>query len=216
MPNRKPSPVLSAAAALVAAGTVSYLVYQNVVRPWHLRWGATEEEISASLPGDELVPRPLSISNRAITIHAPASAIWPWLVQMGGDKGGLYSYTWLEKMVNCPIVNADRIHPEWQELKVGDLVKMCPNEPAPPPYIVAAIDPGRALVLGHHPQEDPGGWSDTWAFVLRPIDDQATRLVLRTRSAIAESWWRIIEPGVFLMEQGMLRGIRDRAESRLQ
>jgi hypothetical protein len=67
-------------------------------RPWFLRWGATDEEIGRSWPGDELSPDPVSEATRAITIHAPVEAVWPWLVQIGQDRGGFYSYTWLENL----------------------------------------------------------------------------------------------------------------------
>jgi hypothetical protein len=111
--------------------------------------------------------------------------------------------------MRCPIVNADRIHEEWQNLRVGDEVKMCPNEPAPPPYIVAQIHPNQALVLGH---QENGKWVDLWQFVLTPQVDGSTRLILRTRTMMTGGFWNIIHPGVYIMERGMLHGIKERAE----
>src|SRR5512134_3125023 len=108
--------------------------------PWMDRWGATEAEISAAFPGDGLVPDPASIVNRAVTINAGPEQIYPWIRQLGAGKGGYDSYSWFEtNILRCEIINANRIHEEWQGLEVGDKVKMCPNESAPPAYTVALI-----------------------------------------------------------------------------
>jgi hypothetical protein len=181
-----------------------------LLTPWMDRWGATDEEVNASFPGDELVPNPNSFVNRAVTIQASPEKIYPWLVQLGGGKGGLYSYSFLERLMRCPLVNADRIHEEWQNLQVGDEVKMCPDQPAPPPYIVAQIHPNQALVLGHMENDK---WVDLWQFVLVPQLDGSTRLILRTRTMMTGGFWDIIHPGVFIMERGMLYGIKQRAEN---
>ena len=99
------------------------------------RWGATDKELTASFPGDELVPSPAVTYTRAVTVNATPAEIYPWLVQMGAEKGGMYSYTWFEtNILRCELINADRIHEEWQDLKVGDKVKMCPGEWGPPAY----------------------------------------------------------------------------------
>src|SRR5512140_186401 len=82
------------------------------------RWGATPAEIAATFPGDELVAHPASFVNRAVTIHAGPKMIYPWIVQLGADKGGFYSYTWIEKMLMTPMVNAGQVNPQWQDLKV--------------------------------------------------------------------------------------------------
>lgn len=186
-----------------------FAVILALLTPWMDRWGATEEEIRASFPGDELVPDPASIVNRAITIQASAEQIYPWIVQIGAEKGGWYSYTMLETYImQCPVTNADRIHPEWQDLQVGSLVKMCPGE-MPPPYEVAQIHPNQAIVMGH--QED-GAWVDLWQFVLIPQADGSTRLILRTRTMMVGGFWTVIHPGVFVMEYGLLHGIQARAE----
>lgn len=201
--------ILGFAASLV----VLAVVIVTLLTPWMDRWGATDTEISASFPGDELVREPASFVNRATTIQARPEQIFPWLVQLGADKGGLYSYTMLEGLIGCSMVNADRIHSEWQTLTVGDEVKMCQTDPAPPPYVVAQVIPNQALVMGH--QED-GQWVDLWQFVLVPQADGATRLILRTRTMMTGGFWDLIHPGVFIMERGMLLGIRERAESLAQ
>jgi hypothetical protein len=195
----------------VLAGLAAMTVIAiSLLTPWMDRWGATEAEIAATFPGDELVPEPASFVNRAITINASPEDIYPWIVQLDANKGGWYSYTWLEThIINCPLVNADRIHPEWQDLKVGDKVNMCPNEPAPPPYIVAQIHPNQAIVMGHQEDEE---WVDLYQFVILPQADGTSRLILRTRRMAVGGLWTIIHPGVFVMERGMLNGIKERAE----
>lgn len=201
----------------VTAITVAALfgLYQAALRPWFANWGATAQEVSMQLPGDELVPAPGSLT-RAVTVQAPAANVFPWLLQLGWERGGLYSYDWLENLMGLGFVNADRIHPEWQQTKVGDLVSMGPPGKAPLPYIVARILPDRAVVLGHR-TDDGAGWTDSWQFVLVPVDAHSTRLLLRTRSNFTDGAMRaifaVIEPGVFVMERGMLLGIKQRAET---
>jgi hypothetical protein len=85
------------------------IAYWFGLRPWHIRWGATDDELARPLPGDEIVPRPRKWSTRAITIDAPAEVVWPWLVQIGQGRGGLYSYDWLENLAGCDIHSADRV-----------------------------------------------------------------------------------------------------------
>lgn len=198
----------------VFAGLIALFVIAIILlTPWMDRWGTTQAEIQATFPGDELVPAPASFVNRAVTIQASPEQIYPWLVQMGGGKGGLYSYTAFEGLIGCPLVNAERIHPEWQNLQVGDPVKMCPNEPAPPPYIVAQIVQNQTLVMGH---QENGQWVDLWQFILIPQADGSTRLILRTRTMMVGGFWDLIHPGVFIMEHGLLLGVKERAEKLAQ
>jgi hypothetical protein len=194
--------------AVAAAGAGALAAYVCGIRPWHLRWGATDEELEQPLIGDELVPEPKLKATHAVTIKAPAADVWPWLVQMGQNRGGFYSYTWLENLVGCEMRNADEIVPEWQDLKVGDKVLLHPKAP---PVEVAAIEPGRAIVL------KPWG-----AFVLQPIDEKTTRLIIRSQGDYEPDLknpvlnfllWRVFyEPAHFIMERKMLLGIKERAE----
>ncbi len=196
--------------AVVLAALVGLVVLTVVLlTPWMDRWGATAEEIAASYPGDELVPAPASFVNRAITIQASPAQIYPWIAQIGAERGGWYSYTWLEGLANCPITNAGRIHEEWQTLAVGDQVKMCPGDFGPPPYHVAQTHPNQAIVLGH---QEGDQWVDLWQFVLAPQADGSTRLITRTRTMMTGGIWGVLHPIVFVMERGMLRGIKARAE----
>jgi hypothetical protein len=196
---------------LILAGLSAILVVTVILlTPWMDRWGATDEEIAATLPGDELLARPASFVNRAVTIQARPEQIYPWIVQLGAGKGGYYSYSWFETyFLNCQLVNADRIHAEWQDLKVGNEVKMCPGKSGPPPYTVAMIKPKQAVVLGH---QENNQWVDLWQFVILPQQDGSSRLILRTRTNAVGGFWDVIHPGIFIMERGMLLGIRDRAE----
>jgi hypothetical protein len=177
--------------------------------PWLDRWGATDDETAASYPGDELVPSPRLHYTRAVFINAAPEEIYPWIVQLGADKGGMYSYTWLEALIQCPQTNADRIHNEWQTLKVGDKVLMCPDPNAPPAYEVVGIEPNRVIIMGH---QENGTWSDVWQFILVPQADGSTRLLLRSRSEMEGLLWDAIRPGEFIMSRGMLLGIKERAE----
>ena len=205
---------------VLAGLAVLAIIVIALLTPWMDRWGATDEETAATYPGDELVPElaesgirilpaPASFVNRAITINASPEYIYPWIVQLDATKGGWYSYTLLEAMLNCRMINADRIYPEWQGLQVGDEVKMCPGEFAPPPYIVAQILPNQAIVMGH---KEDGEWVDLYQFVIVPQTDGTSRLILRTRTMMVGGIWTVIHPGAFIMERGMLYGIKERAE----
>jgi hypothetical protein len=193
--------ILTALIAILIVGVI-------IITPWMDRWGATDAEINATFAGDELVPDPASFVNHAVTINATPEKIYPWLLQLGAGKGGFYSYTALENAIGCQLVNADRIHNEWQDLKVGDKVEMCPNG-TPPGYIVAQILPNEALVMGH---QENGKWVDLWQYILVPQADHSTRLILRTRTMMTGTFWDVIHPGIFIMERGLLLGIKERVE----
>ena len=194
------------------AGLTAAFVW--AVRPWYLHWGATPEECATPLPGDELMDSPDLVSTRAITVQAPPDRVWPWIAQLGQGRGGLYSYDVLENLVGCDIHSADEIVSEWQDVALGDPFRLHPEMA----LVVADVEAGRALVVsGGVPIDDaPTPFDFTWAFVLVPVDDRATRLVVRESYAYRQPWARlIVEPvelASFVMSQKMLRGIRDRAE----
>lgn len=204
----------------IAAGVA---VYGMSVRA--LRWGATDEEILATWPGDDLSPNAICRATRAVTIHASADKVWPWLVQIGQDRGGFYSYSWLENLVGARIHNADRILPDIPERKVGDTVWMSPKERygGKGCMKVAAVEPARAMVLVSPDDYEtvpkigraPGG---CWTFILHPIDSGSTRLILRSRSAEDESlpfklFNRLVfDPAHFIMERKMMLEIKRLAE----
>jgi hypothetical protein len=198
--------------AIATAGALAGYVLAG--RAWQLRWGATDEETTAVLPGDDVLPTPDLVATRAVTVNAPADAVWPWLVQLGQARGGFYTYDVLENLVGCQIHNANCIVPRWQHLAVGDEVRLHPEVA----LTVVAMTAGRALVLrGGVPMGDvPAPYDFTWAFVVEDRPDGSTRLVVRERYAYTRRWARLlVEPVAvvsFLMSQKMLRGIRDRAE----
>jgi hypothetical protein len=106
------------AEGIAGAFLIAAAILTPFLRLWRTKWGATDAEIHRSLPGDDLVPHSKWGWTHAITICASAAEVWPWLMQMGQDRGGLYSYEWLENRVGCDIHNADRIIPEFQHLEV--------------------------------------------------------------------------------------------------
>ncbi len=188
---------------------VLMIVLLTALGPWMDRFGATPEELTASLPGDDLVIDPPVKSTRVISINAAPEEVYPWLAQIGADRGGFYSYTWIDHMINCKLVDVNTIVPELQDPQIGDEVKMCPNEPAPPPYVVALVEKDHALVLGH---QEADKWMETWQMVIIPQTDGTSRLVFRGRSLMTGFLWKVIHPGEFLMQYGMLNGIKARAE----
>ena len=196
---------------ILAGLAVVAILLIMALMPWMDRWGATGNEVTASFPGDELVPAPRVTYTRAISINAPPQDVYPWIVQLGAEKGGMYSYSWFEtNILRCELINSDRIHEEWQDLKVGDKVKMCPGDWGPPAYEVAMLEPNQAVVLGH---QENGKWSDVWQFILISQADGTTRLIVRGRDLKSGGIWDVIRPGQFIMERGMLLGIKERSEA---
>ena len=182
------------------------LVYFGFRRDWHLHWGATPQEVTGEVAGDDLMPDPDIVATRVVEIDAPPSAVWPWLVQMGPGRGGAYTYDGIERRLGIDIRNSDRIIPEFQHLQVGDEIPM-------PGYAmrVERLDPGRAMVF----RSSNHAW--VWSFELRPIDGH-TRLISRNRfdtSALPRKdklAYPVIEPGSWVMERKMLLTIKQRAE----
>lgn len=213
-------------AGTAAVAATFGVLYHKILRPWHRHWGVTEDELAQEWPGDNIVPNACGDQTHAITIHAPAADVWPWIIQIGQDRAGFYSYTQLENLVGCRMKNADRIVPEWQHRQVGDMVWMTPQERygGVGRMEVAILEPNRAMIL-IPPRDVPpwlslnGGVKATWGFILDPIDEHSTRLILRARSerlprlrnrVIGYAFW---EPAHFVMEQRMMRTIKQRAEA---
>jgi hypothetical protein len=113
-----------------------------LARRWQLRWGATGQESSEPLPGDDLITDLDLTATRAITVGVPAGQVWPWIAQLGQGRGGFYSYDFLENLVGCHIHSTDRIVPEWQDAGVGDEIKLAPQVG----LVVALLERGRSLV----------------------------------------------------------------------
>ena len=209
-------------AAVVAAGVA---VYTYGIRPWHRRWGATDGEVDRPLPGDDLVLDANFETTRAITINAPPEAIWPWLVQIGQGRAGFYSYDFLENMVGLDIDSAHAIQPELQDLQPGDVV---PLEPEGGGYTVAALERNSYLLLETQGEGDTSldeafrqaDAASTWLFCLDGQGSSRTRLIVRWRarwnlgkSPVSLLIGLMLEPIEFVMEQRMMRGLKERAEA---
>jgi hypothetical protein len=190
-------------------GGTGVIAYPLFFRRQCLTWGATAEEVARKLPGDELLPDAGLVSTRAVTIDAPPGAIWPWLVQMGSGRGGVYTYDWIENLFGLHMHSADQILPQFQDLGVGDELPLGPGRPV---MRVEVCDPGRTLAI----RFADGNW--VWIFALAAEDGQ-TRLISRNRIATPGAAlparvfnMLVMEPGSLVMERKMLLGIKQRAE----
>jgi hypothetical protein len=203
----------------LAAGSWAY---RRWVGPWQRRWGATEDELAVHLPGDELLAEPAGQVTRAVTIGASPARVWPWLLQLGADRGGFYSYDWLEDLFGLGIHSADTVVPEWQQLDVGDVVAA--NRSASGGWYVVLVQPEQALVLqvadlteSQPLRREQAGWEFQWTFALLPHADGDTRLLVRERVAFGSWMSRTLLAPVglvsFVMTRRMLLGIKSRAEA---
>ena len=204
----------SRAAARVTAVGGALAAYVFLARPRQLRWGATEQEAKQRLAGDQLIPNAALSATRAITVLTSPDLVWPWIAQLGQGRGRLLSYDFLENLIGCDIHSADRIVTEWQEIRIGDPIRLAPEVS----LRVAALEPGRSLVLqGGIPLGNTVPPYDfTWTFALQDGPDETTRLLVRERYAYTRPWARLLVEAVevisFLMSEKMLRGIKQRAE----
>jgi hypothetical protein len=211
--------------AALIAGCV---IFRPLVKARYQRWGATAEERSRSLPGDERVPNSFVTNNQVITINARAADIWPWVAQLGQERGGMYSYELLENLIGCKMHNADHIVPEW-EMKVGDLMRMGP--PGYPVEQIVALERGHWLLMaGANPKTScvdplpqPGQTTYTngsWLLYLDERTGGITRLISRSRLAYAPRtfafkliWEMFTDPIAFVMTRKMLLTLKRHAES---
>jgi hypothetical protein len=186
-------------------------LYWWPVRRWFGRWGTTPDDLSRVMPGDALIADPTHSATHAVTVDASPEDIWPWLVQMGAGRGGLYSYDWLDRLFGIlDRSSADRVVPELQHLAVGDKISLGPREE----LTVAATEPCRALVLSYNAH----GFEWVWQFGLYLVGENRTRLVSRGTERYANSvatwlFMRVMEPAAFIMTRRMLLGLKQRAEA---
>ncbi|QOV33855.1 hypothetical protein IM697_27130 [Streptomyces ferrugineus] len=212
-----------------AAVSAALALYLLRLRPRLLTWGATQDEADRAYPGDELFPDADGTSTMATTLPAPPEKVWPWLVQMGFDRAGWYSWDLLDHY-GAP--SAERIAPEWQHLEEGQRLKATPDGESW--FTVARLEPNRTLVLrsdlrlpsGHSfdPQWDvlPQARMDgIWGFHLRPTTDGGTRLVVRTRGqsrprALTRPFDVLLgEPAHFIMQTRQFHNLRGRVGARV-
>ena len=161
--------------------------------------------LDARLPGDELLAHPDGVSTRAITIDAPAAAVWPWIAQMGpAPRGGAYTYDWIENLLGLDMHSLDHVLSEFQHPEVGDAIGLGSNR-----MRLERVEPERVLAW----RSEDGNW--VWTFVLSERDG-ATRLISRNRFRLPTLRARIgmlpMEPASLVMERKMLLGIKVRAE----
>ena len=208
--------------AATAIATAASAVYVFVVRPRHLRHGASLPEGARVLPGDDLLREAKVQATRAITIDAPVESVWPWIVQIGADRAGFYSYEWLENLFGCRIEGARWIEPAWQHVAPGDYVRA--DRQGRGGWYVELVEAPHALVLqigepgtGTRFSVGRHGLAFTWAFVLEPAAAGRTRLLVRARYAFVRPVVRLpvelLEVVDFVMTERMLRGVRTAAES---
>lgn len=197
-----------------ACGLVLYVAAGAALFPWYRTWGTTDAERAMPLPGDQQPRTPAVELMHGITIDVPPEHVWPWLVQIGQDRAGFYSYDWLERLFGAHIHNASQIRPEWQHRETGDLVRAAQAN-----YLgglfgtevgwrISELEPGRAMVL------------ENWgAFVLESTPKGHTRLLVRSTIGGPDTpvWaaaltFALFELPHFIMERRMMLGIKERAE----
>ena len=210
---------------MAAVAGVAAVVYGSWARPRLMRWGATDEEVAGPYPGAELVPGGERSATMAVTIDAPPDQVWPWLVQLGGDRAGWYSW---DRLDNGGQPSATRVHPEWQDLAVGDTVKYLTRQGPVDAWEVAVLEPNRFLGLhglsdlrgaGLDPRQPrPSTYTEgLWGFRLDERHDGRTRLVIGGYEAF-HPWWLgvaahwLFPPTVWVMQARMLAVLKRNVE----
>jgi len=217
---RLPTGLRDAAAGLGGAARMAAALATPWRRARRATWGAGPHLAARPHPGDGLVPDPRWGWTHAVTVEAPAGEVWPWIAQIGADRGGFYSYTWLENLAGCGIRDADRIHPEWQA-RPGDRLVLHPKAPA---LTIRVAGDGR--LLAHGPADAAARaagrpWAEaSWLIAAEPLGPGRTRVVsryrcacsadLRTRLAMGPA---LLEPIGGTMDRRMLRGIARRVRA---
>lgn len=182
------------------------VIYLLVIRPWHLKWGATREELMLKLPGDTIVQTPNFNATRGITIHSIPELIWRWVIQIGSKRAGWYSIDWVD---NEGIESSDKILPEFQKIEVGQFIPFTPDQKngmwvkefKENEYILWVDKEGRA----------------TWLWYLYPVDEKQTRLLTRLRTkyvwkGVWVIYYLLYDFGDIVMMSKCMKGIKKRAE----
>ena len=195
--------VLRGVAVFAVGAAISYRVF---LRRRILTWGATPDEVDATLPGDDLLPDPDGQTTRAITVDAPPSDVFPWLAQMGPEpRGGAYTYDWIENLFHLNMHSVDHILEEYQQPHLGDVIEFGSNR-----MVLQLVDPPHAIAW----RSSDGNW--LWAFTMLEDGSGRTRLISRNRFRLPRLMDRIgmipMEPASLVMEHKMLGEIGNRAE----
>ena len=207
--------------------TICLLCYLTLpLQPLRKRWGLTKSEVAQTYPGDHWIEKPLDQFNHAIEIRAEPDNIWPWIAQIGQGRGGFYSYEALENLFGYQIYNSDTILPQFQDVKVGDLIPFSPTDAFP----VIEVEPPHKLIIGvfvdldtKQPIEPTSKLIGncmhvTWLFHIEPMTSTTSRLVSRCRVQMQPTWkkrlWLVLyEPVMFTMDRKMLIEIKRRVEA---
>jgi hypothetical protein len=191
-------------------------------RRFYRNWGTTKQECAMYLVGDETGNGPGVQTTEAVSIDAPARAVWPWLIQMGQDRGGLYTYETVENLFGLQYHNAGRIHPEWQHLAPGDSVRLIPKgwlgfQEGVALQVVEVVDQQAVVLQLTMPDLE---WDSVWSFHLIPRGEDRCRLLIRVRTKLRQPGQVLVseltEPARALMTRGMLLGIKRRAQQQFQ
>lgn len=220
--------VLEIAESIAAALAIGILLPINpLARRWYNRAGATDGELSRPYPNDYRIPNPRQEYTRAVTIHAPAAQVYAYLIQLGQARAGMYSYDILENIAGCDMHTVDHIVPEWQTIRIGDLVRFGPKEKGYPAQKVIAFEPNRSLVLAGADSKTeqvfvtdpmPAAYVNAvMAYYLEPTSANETRLIARSRMDYRGGFamfliWRVTEVLNFVMERKMFATIKRLAE----
>ncbi len=210
-------PARTIALFLDASTAIPWFVTAPLVRPWHLRWGATADEVHGPMPGDDVVPKAQFNATRAVTINASPERVWPWIVQLGYRRAGFYTYDLID---NAGQRSAERILHAYQHPAAGDLMPMFKElQGLAIAYTVTAFETNEWMVWVHRPSATEAPDS-TWTWRLTPLPGGGTRLVTRMKQdyrwdtpRLAFFNFVLMELGDFAMERRMLKGIKRRAES---
>ena len=198
--------------------TAALLALLYAARRYYRNWGATKAECQMPLPGDTLVADPAIQTTEAVYIDAPVSAVWPWLLQMGQDRGGFYGCEALKNRAGLQHNDTDRVHPEWQQLRVGDPVRLAPEgwlgSPDGVSLSVNEIVPEKYLVL--QATRPDNRWDAVWSFHVQPHWEDRVRLLTRVRIGLRHPGevfvMELIRPAIALSTRGMLLGVKHRVE----
>ena len=191
---------------IITAITAIVIIYLLVIRPWHLTWGATKEELHLKLPGDPTVQKPDFNATRGISIHSTPEKIWKWIIQIGSKRAGWYSIDWMD---NAGIKSADKILPEFQQIEAGQFIPFTPDQK-------------NGMWVKEFKEYEYILWVDkeakaTWIWYLYPVDG-GSRLVTRLRTkynwkGIWIIYYLLYDIGDIIMMSKCMKGIKKRAEN---
>jgi hypothetical protein len=193
------------ALGIIAAILIIYLL---IIRPWHLKWGATGNEVKRSLPGDDLVNKPDFNATRGISIAAAPDEIWKWIVQIGSKRAGWYSIDWMD---NGGTPSTFEILPEFQIIEIGQFIPFTPDQK-------------NGMWINDFKQYEYILWIDkessaSWLWYIYINETGQTRLItrLRTKYAWNSIWiiyYLIYDFGDIVMMKKCMKGIKQRAEKK--